>query len=70
MGKLSLSTYICMEYGYVICINWVTFGFLAIQKYKPTDATTNPSLILEAAKMPQYEHLIEKAIAYGKDNGT
>ena len=45
------------------------FFFLAISKYKPTDATTNPSLLLAASKMPQYKHLIEKAVQYGKANG-
>jgi len=35
-----------------------TGDFEAIKKYKPTDATTNPSLILAASKMPQYQHLI------------
>lgn len=34
----------------------------AIAKFKPTDATTNPSLILQAASMPEYRHLIEEAI--------
>lgn len=38
----------------------------AIRKYKPTDATTNPSLILKAAKLPQYQHLVDDAVAYGK----
>lgn len=38
----------------------------SIKKYTPTDATTNPSLILAAAQMPQYEHLINDAIEYGK----
>ncbi|XP_053396568.1 transaldolase-like [Mercenaria mercenaria] len=37
-----------------------------IGQYKPTDATTNPSLILAAAKMPQYKHLIEDAITHAK----
>ncbi|XP_060588103.1 transaldolase-like [Ruditapes philippinarum] len=37
-----------------------------IGQYKPTDATTNPSLILAAAKMPQYKHLIDDAITYAK----
>jgi len=46
-----------------------TGDFEAIKKYKPTDATTNPSLILAAAKMPQYQSLIDDAIAYGKKNG-
>lgn len=35
----------------------------AISKFKPTDATTNPSLILQAASMPEYRHLIEEAIS-------
>jgi len=41
----------------------------AIQEFKPQDATTNPSLILAAAKMPEYQHLIDDAIAYGNENG-
>lgn len=40
----------------------------AIKRLKPHDATTNPSLIFKAAKMPQYEHLIDDAIEYGKGN--
>lgn len=40
-----------------------------MKAYKPTDATTNPSLILSAAGMEQYQHLLDKAIKYGKDNG-
>ena len=35
-------------------------------KYKPTDATTNPSLLLAAATLPQYQHLVDKSVAYGK----
>ncbi|XP_063232719.1 transaldolase [Bacillus rossius redtenbacheri] len=46
-----------------------TGDFEAMKKYKPTDATTNPSLILSAAGMPQYAHLLEKAVAYGKKAG-
>lgn len=38
----------------------------AIIKYKPEDATTNPSLILKASELPQYEGLIDEAIAYAK----
>ena len=38
----------------------------AIKHYNPTDATTNPSLILLAADKPQYSHLIEEAVAYSK----
>lgn len=42
-----------------------------MKAYKPTDATTNPSLILSAAEMPQYQHLIEKAVKCGREtDGT
>lgn len=40
-----------------------------MKKYKPTDATTNPSLILAAAKMPQYKDLISKALKLAVANG-
>lgn len=43
--------------------------FPAMREYKPTDATTNPSLILQAAKLPQYAALIDEAVAYGKSKG-
>ncbi|KAK0869253.1 Transaldolase [Friedmanniomyces endolithicus] len=43
--------------------------FATIDKYKPQDATTNPSLILAASKKPEYAKLIDKAVAYGKDHG-
>ncbi|HTQ04960.1 MAG TPA: transaldolase [Polyangiaceae bacterium] len=38
----------------------------ALVKYKPQDATTNPSLLLKAAQMPKYKHLVDEAIAYAK----
>jgi transaldolase len=34
----------------------------AIAEHKPQDATTNPSLLFQAAQMPEYEHLLEDAI--------
>jgi transaldolase len=37
-----------------------------IKKYKPTDATTNPSLIQAACALKEYRHLVEEAINYGK----
>jgi len=40
--------------------------FATIAKYKPQDATTNPSLILAASKKPDYAALIDKAVEYGK----
>lgn len=38
-----------------------------MKKYKPTDATTNPSLILQAASMKQYKKLIDEAVNFGKE---
>ncbi|ORY00284.1 transaldolase [Basidiobolus meristosporus CBS 931.73] len=46
-----------------------TGDFETIAQYKPTDATTNPSLILAAAQKPQYAHLIDNAIEYAKAKG-
>ncbi|KAJ5832059.1 Transaldolase [Penicillium riverlandense] len=43
--------------------------FATIGKYKPQDATTNPSLILAASKKPEYAALIDAAVAYGKKQG-
>ncbi len=37
-----------------------------IEKYQPDDATTNPSLILKAAQLPQYATFIDQAITYAK----
>jgi len=39
-----------------------TGDFATMEEYQPQDATTNPSLILQAAAKPQYKHLVEKAI--------
>jgi len=33
----------------------------AIAQHRPEDATTNPSLLLQAAQMPAYRHLVEEA---------
>jgi len=41
----------------------------AIGKYKPQDATTNPSLILAASKKAEYAKLMDVAIEYGKKHG-
>lgn len=37
----------------------------SIKKYEPTDATTNPSLIFQAASEDQYQYLIDEAIQWG-----
>lgn len=42
--------------------------FATIGKYKPQDATTNPSLILAASKKEEYAKLMDVAVAYGKDH--
>ncbi|ERF69205.1 Transaldolase [Endocarpon pusillum Z07020] len=44
--------------------------FATIDKYKPQDATTNPSLILAASKKPEYAKLMDAAVEYGKDHGN
>ncbi|KAK0633237.1 hypothetical protein B0T14DRAFT_560845 [Immersiella caudata] len=41
--------------------------FASIGKYKPQDATTNPSLILAATKKPEYAALLDAAIAQVKN---
>lgn len=38
----------------------------AIRRFSPRDATTNPSLLLKAAQLPQYQDLISRVVA---DNG-
>jgi transaldolase len=43
-----------------------TGDFGTLKQYTPRDATTNPSLILKAAEMPEYQFLITKAIADNK----
>ena len=47
-----------------------TGDFEAIAKFKPRDATTNPSLILAAAKMPQYSAIVDKAIGDARAGAT
>jgi len=44
-----------------------TGDFASMKEYSPQDATTNPSLILKAAAMPGYAHLLDQAV---KDAGT
>jgi transaldolase len=40
-----------------------TGDFAGLQKYQPRDATTNPSLLLKAATMPEYAALVEDTLA-------
>lgn len=41
-----------------------TGDFEAIAEYQPQDATTNPSLLYQAAQKPQYEHLVDDALEH------
>ena len=38
----------------------------SIRAFRPTDSTTNPSLILKAADLPAYARLVEDAIDWGR----
>lgn len=39
-----------------------TGDIAAMKLYQPQDATTNPSLILNAAQIPEYRKLIDEAV--------
>jgi transaldolase len=39
-----------------------TGDFESMRLYRPTDATTNPSLILKAVQQEQYRHLLERCV--------
>lgn len=41
----------------------------SIRHYHPQDATTNPSLLLKAAGLDQYGHLVDDAVVWGKHHG-
>src|SRR5262249_41344136 len=41
-----------------------TGDFETIAEYKPQDATTNPSLLYQAAQKPPYQHLVDDALEY------
>src|ERR1700693_993685 len=34
----------------------------SMEKFRPTDATTNPSLITAAAQMPQYQPIVDSVL--------
>jgi transaldolase len=40
-----------------------TGDFSSLRKYQPRDATTNPSLLLKAAEMPEYSDLFARVLA-------
>src|SRR5439155_9181921 len=46
-----------------------TGDFGTLKEFAPQDATTNPTLILKAAQMPEYSYILEKAITEGRKSG-
>ncbi|NVK23875.1 MAG: transaldolase [Gammaproteobacteria bacterium] len=42
----------------------------AIKKFEPVDATTNPSLLLKAAQIPEYEAYIDESVAWAKEQSS
>ncbi|RDL44524.1 transaldolase [Marinomonas piezotolerans] len=44
-----------------------TGDITAIKKYRPEDATTNPSLMLKAAQIPEYAQFIDQAMSWAKE---
>lgn len=42
----------------------------AIAKFQPQDATTNPSLLLKAAALPNYQQLLNDAVSWAKGQST
>lgn len=46
-----------------------TGDFATLKQYAPRDATTNPSLILKAAQMPEYAWLVDKVVAEARKSG-
>jgi transaldolase len=47
-----------------------TGDFASLKQFAPRDATTNPSLIFKAAQMPEYQFIIDKAIADNKTKAS
>lgn len=47
-----------------------TGDFDSIRKYQPRDTTTNPSLLLKAAQMPEYAALVENTLAGAKQESA
>ena len=47
-----------------------TGDFDSIRQYEPRDATTNPSLILKAAKQAEYSELVEDVVSKARQEGV
>ncbi|MCP4788681.1 MAG: transaldolase [Gammaproteobacteria bacterium] len=46
-----------------------TGDLTAVQSFQPEDATTNPSLVLKAAQLDAYQHLIDQAKTWAQSQG-
>src|SRR5208282_6179917 len=46
-----------------------TGDFHSIEKFRPRDATTNPSLITAAAQMPAYAPIVDEALRWAQKEG-
>jgi transaldolase len=46
-----------------------TGDFEHIRQFQPRDATTNPSLLLKAAQMPEYQPVLERVLSEAKASG-
>jgi transaldolase len=46
-----------------------TGDFHSIEKFRPRDATTNPSLITAAAQMPAYAPIVDEALQWARKEG-
>lgn len=46
-----------------------TGDFLQLKQFSPQDATTNPSLILKAIKMPEYGEILDQAVTENSNKG-
>jgi transaldolase len=47
-----------------------TAEYSVIERFKPTDGTTNPSLVYAASKLPAYASIVEDAMAYARRRAT
>lgn len=47
-----------------------TGDYASLKEYAPQDATTNPSLILKAAEMPDYKSIVDKALSDNRNAGV
>ncbi len=47
-----------------------TGDFASIEKFRPRDATTNPSLIAAAAAMPQYQGVVDSALRWARGDSA